>query len=158
MFCYQREQTAKGTGCTVQGVCGKSPELAALQDVLLYTLGRYDWSYAEKQRRMRESEEVSADFRAVYDEAVQFRFQPKYAAYAGRDLAKWMNDLRTAFAPVHLNCERQRLSDAALEWSDYAEAVFSHGPWDNPGSARSWARKAKNFVQSPNSAPSTSSG
>jgi hydroxylamine reductase len=38
MFCYQCEQTAKGTGCTVQGVCGKSPELAALQDLLLYSL------------------------------------------------------------------------------------------------------------------------
>ena len=38
MFCYQCEQTAKGTGCTVQGVCGKLPEVAALQDLLLYTL------------------------------------------------------------------------------------------------------------------------
>jgi hydroxylamine reductase len=38
MFCYQCEQTAKGTGCTVQGVCGKSPEVAALQDLLIYVL------------------------------------------------------------------------------------------------------------------------
>jgi hydroxylamine reductase len=38
MFCYQCEQTAKGTGCTVQGVCGKTPEVAALQDLLLYAL------------------------------------------------------------------------------------------------------------------------
>jgi hydroxylamine reductase len=38
MFCYQCEQTAKGTGCTVQGVCGKLPEIAALQDLLLYSL------------------------------------------------------------------------------------------------------------------------
>jgi hydroxylamine reductase len=38
MFCYQCEQTAKGTGCTIQGVCGKSPEVAALQDLLLYSL------------------------------------------------------------------------------------------------------------------------
>ena len=38
MFCYQCEQTAKGTGCTIQGVCGKQPEVAALQDLLLYAL------------------------------------------------------------------------------------------------------------------------
>jgi hydroxylamine reductase len=38
MFCYQCEQTAKGTGCTVGGVCGKSPEVAALQDLLTYSL------------------------------------------------------------------------------------------------------------------------
>ncbi|CAB5123250.1 Hydroxylamine reductase (EC [Olavius algarvensis associated proteobacterium Delta 3] len=38
MFCYQCEQTAKGTGCTVLGVCGKKPEIATLQDLLIYTL------------------------------------------------------------------------------------------------------------------------
>jgi len=36
MFCYQCEQTAKGTGCTVRGVCGKDPETAALQDLLVH--------------------------------------------------------------------------------------------------------------------------
>ena len=36
MFCFQCEQTAKGTGCTAHGVCGKDPETAALQDLLLY--------------------------------------------------------------------------------------------------------------------------
>jgi hydroxylamine reductase len=38
MFCYQCEQTAKGSGCTSFGVCGKSPETAALQDLLIYGL------------------------------------------------------------------------------------------------------------------------
>ena len=38
MFCYQCEQTAGGTGCTRFGVCGKSPEVAALQDLLVYAL------------------------------------------------------------------------------------------------------------------------
>ncbi len=36
MFCYQCEQTAKGTGCTVQGVCGKNEDIASLQDILLF--------------------------------------------------------------------------------------------------------------------------
>ncbi|MFW6161282.1 MAG: hydroxylamine reductase, partial [Planctomycetota bacterium] len=38
MFCYQCEQTAKGEGCTMHGVCGKSPEVAALQDLLIHAL------------------------------------------------------------------------------------------------------------------------
>lgn len=38
MFCYQCEQTAKGEGCTKVGVCGKQPDVAALQDLLIYTL------------------------------------------------------------------------------------------------------------------------
>ena len=36
MFCYQCEQTAGGKGCTKMGVCGKTPEIAALQDLLIY--------------------------------------------------------------------------------------------------------------------------
>ncbi|MCP4756189.1 MAG: hydroxylamine reductase [Proteobacteria bacterium] len=36
MFCYQCEQTAKGEGCTKKGVCGKTSDVAALQDLLLY--------------------------------------------------------------------------------------------------------------------------
>jgi len=36
MFCYQCEQTAKGTGCTVAGVCGKDPKTAVLQDLLVH--------------------------------------------------------------------------------------------------------------------------
>jgi hydroxylamine reductase len=38
MFCFQCEQTAKGEGCTKIGVCGKQPEVAALQDLLIYTV------------------------------------------------------------------------------------------------------------------------
>lgn len=38
MFCYQCEQTANGKGCTKQGVCGKTPEVASLQDLLIFQL------------------------------------------------------------------------------------------------------------------------
>ncbi len=36
MFCYQCQEAAQGTGCTIKGVCGKTDEVAALQDVLLF--------------------------------------------------------------------------------------------------------------------------
>ena len=38
MFCYQCQETAKGTGCTVRGVCGKTSDVANLQDLLLFIL------------------------------------------------------------------------------------------------------------------------
>ena len=38
MFCYQCEQTFGGKGCTKGGVCGKTPEIANLQDLLIYQL------------------------------------------------------------------------------------------------------------------------
>lgn len=36
MFCFQCQETAKGTGCTQIGVCGKTPEVANMQDLLLF--------------------------------------------------------------------------------------------------------------------------
>lgn len=38
MFCYQCQETAKNQGCTVRGVCGKQPEVANLQDLLIFLL------------------------------------------------------------------------------------------------------------------------
>lgn len=37
MFCYQCQETAGCTGCTMSGVCGKKPDVAAMQDLLVYT-------------------------------------------------------------------------------------------------------------------------
>ena len=46
MFCYQCEQAAGGTGCTVKGVCGKSDEVALLQDVLVHACkGIAQWAH-----------------------------------------------------------------------------------------------------------------
>jgi hydroxylamine reductase len=38
MFCYQCQETAKGEGCTIRGVCGKTPEVSALQDLIIWLL------------------------------------------------------------------------------------------------------------------------
>jgi len=38
MFCFQCQEAAKGIGCAVKGVCGKNPEVANLQDTLLFVL------------------------------------------------------------------------------------------------------------------------
>ena len=50
MFCYQCEQTAKGTGCTAFGVCGKGPETATAQDVLFHVAkGVGQYAHAARQ-------------------------------------------------------------------------------------------------------------
>ncbi|AGA70664.1 hydroxylamine reductase [Desulfitobacterium dichloroeliminans LMG P-21439] len=38
MFCFQCQETAKGTGCTIKGVCGKTADVSNLQDLLIYVL------------------------------------------------------------------------------------------------------------------------
>ena len=38
MFCFQCQEAAKNTGCSVKGVCGKTGETAGLQDLLIHVL------------------------------------------------------------------------------------------------------------------------
>ena len=40
MFCYQCQETAGCSGCTRVGVCGKQPDVAAMQDLLVYATKR----------------------------------------------------------------------------------------------------------------------
>lgn len=57
MFCYQCEQAAKGAGCTVVGVCGKQPDVAALQDLLVYTLkGIAFWANQAREAGKKDAE------------------------------------------------------------------------------------------------------
>lgn len=50
MFCYQCSQTARGTGCTVKGVCGKEPTVARLQDNLIFAMkGISAYNYHAKE-------------------------------------------------------------------------------------------------------------
>lgn len=43
MFCFQCQEAAKGTGCTVRGTCGKTDEVANLQDLLIYVTKGISW-------------------------------------------------------------------------------------------------------------------
>ncbi|MGN0349822.1 MAG: hydroxylamine reductase [Roseburia sp.] len=61
MFCYQCQETAKCTGCTVAGVCGKDAKLAALQDLLVYaTKGLSEVNTALRKQGETISEETDA--------------------------------------------------------------------------------------------------
>jgi len=64
MFCYQCEQTARGTGCTVKGVCGKEPDVSALIDATIYAAKGV--SVLAHRARMLESSDREVD-RAVVE-------------------------------------------------------------------------------------------
>lgn len=51
MFCFQCQETAKGSGCTVRGVCGKTDDVARLQDLLIYLLKGISF-YSSKAREL----------------------------------------------------------------------------------------------------------
>lgn len=81
MFCYQCEQTAKGRGCTVVGACGKDAEVAALQDLLIYTLRGLSQVISEARKLGVHSEQV--DFflcEALFSTLTNVNFDPERIA------------------------------------------------------------------------------
>ncbi len=78
MFCFQCEQTAKGTGCTQQGVCGKDPKTAALQDALIFSLrglSRYAAAAAELGARDDEMDAFAEE--AIFATLTNVNFDPE---------------------------------------------------------------------------------
>ena len=61
MFCFQCQETAKNTGCTVKGMCGKPEETANLQDLLIFVL-RGIAVYGERLKELGQSDRSNDDF------------------------------------------------------------------------------------------------
>ncbi len=59
MFCFQCQETARGTGCDVRGVCGKTEEVAKLQDLLIYTLKGISEIVVKKGLDPKDLEEIN---------------------------------------------------------------------------------------------------
>jgi hydroxylamine reductase len=78
MFCYQCEQTARGTGCTVQGVCGKDGETAVLQDLLVFAAKEIA-RYAHRARLQGEKDRVIDRFilEALFTTVTNVNFDPE---------------------------------------------------------------------------------
>jgi hydroxylamine reductase len=77
MFCFQCEQTAKGTGCTVQGVCGKDPTTATLQDLLVHAAkGLSMYAHAARQLGVRDGELDVFTVEALFSTVTNVNFDP----------------------------------------------------------------------------------
>ncbi len=79
MFCYQCEQTFKGTGCTIQGVCGKQPDVAALQDLLLYVLmGLSQVAHAARKIDISDDAVNAFTVKAAFSTLTNVNFDPVF--------------------------------------------------------------------------------
>jgi len=78
MFCYQCEQTAKGTGCTTVGVCGKDPETAGLQDMLVVAaLGVSQYAHELGKMGVRDHAADVYMLEALFTTVTNVNFEPK---------------------------------------------------------------------------------
>jgi hydroxylamine reductase len=86
MFCYQCEQAARGQGCDKSGVCGKQPDVAALQDLLEYSLtGLAQIAVAARKAGIRDREADVFVCEALFATVTNVDFDPeRFVALIGR--------------------------------------------------------------------------
>lgn len=96
MFCYQCEQTANGKGCTKQGVCGKTPEVANLQDLLIFQLkGISCYGDILLKKGMRpEKRVVSFVENCLFTTLTNVNFDPEVHVKLLQEAQKIKNELR----------------------------------------------------------------
>jgi hydroxylamine reductase len=89
MFCYQCEQTSKGEGCTKIGVCGKTAEVAALQDLLIYSLKGLSLVAMEARKLKLDLTEVNRfTLQATFSTLTNVDFDPaRFVELIGRCVA-----------------------------------------------------------------------
>jgi hypothetical protein len=115
-------------------------------DGLLFTLGQYDSSYERKAERVRKHPEIPRGLAALYEEAIQFRFQPDYSAFDGRDLGAWHRDVLATLAPVHRDYLSRRIA-RRLSWRDVPGAVAECAAFGDDRSPRGLARRLVRAVR-----------
>ena len=121
MFCYQCEQTAKGTGCTVQGVCGKKPEVASLQDLLLYTLMGLSQVAVEGRKAGVTDQDINRfTVKAAFSTLTNVDFDPKRFVELINQAAKKRDQLKEKVKAAGGNTD---LPDGSATFSENGEGI-----------------------------------
>jgi hydroxylamine reductase len=96
MFCYQCEQTLNEKGCTKYGVCGKSPEVAALQDLLIYALKGLSQVATEARKHQITDEQTNIfTCKALFSTLTNVNFDPERFVELIKKTVQLRDSLRT---------------------------------------------------------------
>jgi hydroxylamine reductase len=118
MFCYQCEQTAKGQGCTTMGVCGKTPEVANLQDLLVFKLRELSQHALKARKAGWNNEKVDAfTAEALFVTLTNVNFDPEA-------IIEYLR--KTTEIHEHLH-EQMNISPSHLPLANTKEALVEQG-------------------------------
>jgi hydroxylamine reductase len=131
MFCYQCEQTAKGTGCTAHGVCGKDPETAALLDLLLHvTEGTAQYAHRARQLGARDHDVDVFVIEALFTTVTNVDFDPQRVAELVRKGAAMRDRARRMYEDACRKAGKkpeQLTGDAALQPAETMDDLIRQG-------------------------------
>ncbi|MFP4522528.1 MAG: hydroxylamine reductase, partial [Fibrobacterota bacterium] len=95
MFCYQCEQTAKGTGCEVSGLCGKKPDVSDIQDLIIYQLrGIAFWADKVSEKGKHSGKIDKYTMEALFTTVTNVNFDPERLIFVLKEGEKVLTEAR----------------------------------------------------------------
>ena len=126
MFCYQCQEAAKGTGCTVKGVCGKTPDESNLMDLLIYVIKGIS-IYSQKARNNNVAYDKGKTDKFVFDglftTITNTNFDKNAIIEYIRQGLDIRNELRLALKNEGIEYKNEELHDAAT-WQGFTPDEF----------------------------------
>ena len=131
MFCYQCEQTMGGAGCTTRGVCGKNPETAALQDLLIHVAeGISQYAHLARQLGVTHRPADLVVVEALFATVTNVDFDPKRLAELIRQGVSARNGIKQVYEAACEEAGREPdvlANDAAIELAGDLDDMIRQG-------------------------------
>jgi len=120
MFCYQCEQSSKGSGCTVLSVCGKDTETAALQDLLVHACkGISQYAHPARRHGVRSADVDRFVIKALFTTVTNVNFDAAQVGAFVREAAAMRDQIRALYLNA-ISPHEDRLRGPA-EWQPSAD-------------------------------------
>ena len=118
MFCFQCEQAAGGTGCTKVGVCGKQPDVAALQDLIVWSLqGMAFWANKAREKGAIDRDVDVHMVEALFSTVTNVDFDAGSLAQVAQKTVRMRDQARTLFEQANGGPLQGEPPAAAGNWS-----------------------------------------
>ncbi len=122
MFCFQCQETAKGIGCTVKGVCGKSDDEARMMDLLVYVVKGLSVLAEEGRKKQIENPEVNHFImRALFTTITNANFDLSTITHRVREGLQLKRNLKNSL--INQGVDVNQLHESAL-WDADSEEEF----------------------------------
>jgi hydroxylamine reductase len=118
MFCYQCEQAAQGQGCTKIGVCGKQPDVSALQDLIVWGLkGMGFWADLARRKGAIDAEIDMHMVEGLFTTVTNVNFDPDNLAEVARTTARLRDRAQWLFEEANSSPYAGVVPEAARPWN-----------------------------------------
>ncbi len=133
MFCYQCEQTAGGTGCTRMGICGKDPQVSALQDLLIHALkGLAVYGYRGRQLGVKDEGADRFVMEGLFSTVTNVDFDPERLRGLIQECIHHRENVKVKFLEAYRRHEGKEFAEAlpretAFQPGESLEDMVSQG-------------------------------